>query len=77
MQGMKSDSTAGGIINRIGKQMIEIDNIDQQHDKPGDFPSIRKCPPRDDTRDNYMKYDMKDRAEYDIVQSISLFSTSP
>jgi hypothetical protein len=61
---MKSDSTAVGIINRIGKQMIEIDNIDQQHDKPGDFPSIRKGPPRDDTRDNDMKRYMKDGAEH-------------
>ena len=29
MQGMKSDSTTVRIINRIGKQMIKIDNIGQ------------------------------------------------
>lgn len=42
MQGMEIYGAAGGIVNRIRQQVINIHDHGQDHDQPGLFPSNPK-----------------------------------
>ena len=60
MERMKPDTAPVGIKNRVGQQMIEIDDHGRQHDEPACQPLVPECKPGNSTRDGKMKKDVQD-----------------